>query len=145
MISGWGSTDHLSFLARLDGANTSQLDVDRRETLNALDRLLIFNNDSDRCTYFRFSPEDVELSAQGQETGSATEHLEGSFKGDLEVIAFPTRSLMDILGHFQSASLHYVFTGAEGPCGITGSEDAEYTVILMPMKIAESSYYTEEE
>lgn len=137
--------DHLSFLARLDGDNTSQLDVDRREMLNALDRLLIFNNDSDRCTYFRFSAQEVELSAQGQETGSATEHLEGSFKGDLELIAFPTRSLMDILGHFQSASLHYVFTGAEGPCGITGSDDAEYTVILMPMKIAESSYYTEEE
>ena len=137
--------DHLSFLARLDGDNTSQLDVDRRETLNALDRLLIFNNDSDRCTYFRFSPQEVELSAQGQETGSATEHLEGTFQGDLELIAFPTRSLMDILGHFQSSSLHYVFTGAEGPCGITGSDDAEYTVILMPMKIAESSYYTEEE
>lgn len=137
--------DHLSFLARLDGANTSQLDVDRRETMDALDRLLIFNNDSDRCTYFRFSPREVELSAQGQETGSATEHLEGTFQGDLELIAFPTRSLMDILGHFQSSSLHYVFTGAEGPCGITGSDDAEYTVILMPMKIAESSYYTEEE
>ena len=137
--------DHLSFLARLDGANTSQLDVDRRETMNALDRLLIFNNDSDRCTYFRFSPQEVELSAQGQETGSATEHLEGTFQGDLELIAFPTRSLMDILGHFQSSSLHYVFTGSEGPCGITGAEDADYTVILMPMKIAESSYYTEEE
>ncbi len=127
--------DHLSFLARLDGANTSQLDVDRRETMDALDRLLIFNNDSDRCTYFRFSPQEVELSAQGQETGSATEHLEGTFQGNLELIAFPTRSLMDILGHFQSSSLHYVFTGAEGPCGITGSDDAEYTVILMPMKI----------
>ena len=48
--------DHLSFLARLDGDNTSQLDVDRRETLNALDRLLIFNNDSDRCTYFPLLP-----------------------------------------------------------------------------------------
>ena len=137
--------DHLSFLARLEAGNTSHLDVDRKETLNALDRLLIFNNDSDRCTYFRFSPQDVELSAQGQETGSATEHLEGGFSGDLELIAFPTRSLMDILGHFQSSSLHCTFTGAEGPCGITGPDDAEYTVILMPMKIAESSYYTEED
>jgi DNA polymerase-3 subunit beta len=136
--------DHLSFLARLDGEHTSQLDVDRKECINALDRLLIFNNDSDRCTYFRFAEQDIELSAQGQETGSATEHLEGSYKGDLELIAFPTRSLMDILGHFQSSQLHYVFTGAEGPCGITGPDDAEYTVILMPMKIAESSYYTEE-
>ena len=62
-----------------------------------------------------------------------------------ELIAFPTRSLMDILGHFQSGSLHFTFTGAEGPCGITGPDDAEYTVILMPMKIAESSYYTEED
>jgi DNA polymerase-3 subunit beta len=136
--------DHLSFLARLESADASHLDVDRRETLNALDRLLIFNNDSDRCTYFRFSPQEVELSAQGQETGSATEHIEGDFKGDLELIAFPTRSLMDILGHFQSASLRYTFTGAEGPCGITGPDDADYTVILMPMKIAESSYYTED-
>jgi len=137
--------DHLSFLARLKNDDASQLDVDRKETLNALDRLLIFNNESDRCTYFRFSDQEVELSAQGQETGSATEHLEGSFKGDLEIIAFPTRSLMDILGHFQSSSLHYVFTGSEGPCGITGADDADYTVILMPMKIAESSYYTEED
>lgn len=137
--------DHLSFLSRLDSANASQLDVNRREMLDALDRLLIFNNDSDRCTYFRFSPQEVELSAKGQETGSATEHLEGIFTGDIKLIAFPTRGLMDILGHFQSQSMHYVFTGAEGPCGITGSEDAQYTVILMPMKIAESYYYTEEE
>ena len=137
--------DHLGFLSRLNGTHTSHLTVDRKESLEALDRLLIFNNDSDRCTYFHFSPSEVELSAQGQETGSATEHLEGEFKGDLELIAFPTRSLMDILGHFQSARIDFTFTGAEGPCGITGADDAEYTVILMPMKIAESSYYTEEE
>lgn len=137
--------DHLSFLSRLDSANASQLDVNRREMLDALDRLLIFNNDSDRCTYFRFSPQEVELSAKGQETGSATEHLEGTFTGDMKLIAFPTRGLMDILGHFQSQSMHCVFTGSEGPCGITGSEDAQYTVILMPMKIAEALFYTEEE
>ncbi len=137
--------DHLGFLARLKGDNTSQLTVDRKESLDALDRLLLFNNDSDRCTYFHFEPSEVVLSAQGQETGSATEHLEGDFKGDLSLIAFPTRGLMDILGHFQSAKIDFVFTGAEGPCGMTGADDAEYNVILMPMKIAESAYYTEEE
>lgn len=137
--------DHLSFLARLSGDDASQLDVDRKEMIDALDRLIIFNNESDRCTYFRFSPEEIELSAQGQEIGSATEHLEGVFSGDLNLIAFPTRSLMDILGHFQSSKIHYVFTGDEGPCGITGYEDTEYTVILMPMKISEASYYTESE
>ena len=34
-------------------------------------------------------------------------------------------------------------TGAEGPCGINGTEDPDYTVLIMPMKIAEESYYEE--
>ena len=71
--------DHLSFLSRLSAADVSKLDVDRRECLDALDRLHIFNNESDRCTYFQFADADVVLTAQGQETGSATEHLEAAF------------------------------------------------------------------
>ena len=137
--------DHLSFLSRLSAADVSKLDVDRRECLDALDRLHIFNNESDRCTYFQFADADVVLTAQGQETGSATEHLEAAFSGELERIAFPTRNLMDILGHFQSPRLTFTLTGAEGPCGVTGAEDPDYTVLIMPMKIAESTYYTEDE
>lgn len=142
--SNFSYPDHLNFLARLKGDKNSHLTVDRKESLEALDRLLIFNNERERCTYLNFSPSEVELSAQGQEVGSATEHLEGNFKGDLSLIAFPTRGLVDILGHFQSTKVEFTFTGKEGPCGISGADDAEYYVILMPMKIEESSYYTEE-
>jgi DNA polymerase-3 subunit beta len=136
--------DHLSFIARLSGQDVSTLDLDRRECQEALDRLHIFNNESDRCTYMNFSAMEVELTAQGQETGSASEHLEVSFSGNLDRIAFPTRNLLDILGHYQSSKLKFTLTGAEGPCGITGAEDPEYTVLIMPMKIAEATYYTEE-
>jgi DNA polymerase-3 subunit beta len=38
-----------------------------------------------------------------------------------------------------------VLTGSEAPCGITGSDDADYQVILMPMMIQEETYYTEED
>lgn len=143
--SAFSYPDHLSFLSRLSGDNVSQMELDRRECLDALDRLHIFNNESDRCTYFQFSPTDVTLSAQGQDTGSATECLDVSFQGGLDRIAFPTRNLMDILGHYQSSRLRFTLTGPEGPCGITGTEDPDYTVLIMPMKIAESTYYTEEE
>ena len=137
--------DHLSFLSRLSAGDVSRLDVERRECMDALDRLYIFNNESDRCTYFQFGGPDVVLTAQGQETGSATEHLEAEFSGSLERIAFPTRNMMDILGHYQSSRLQFTLTGSEGPCGITGTEDPDYTVLIMPMKIAESTYYTEDE
>ena len=141
--SGFIYPDHLSFLSRLQAADASTLKLRRKECQESLDRLHIFNNESDRCTYFQFSPTEVTMSAQGQETGSATENLDVSFSGSLERIAFPTRNLIDILGHFQSGELTFTLTGAEGPCGISGTEDPDYTFLIMPMKIAETSYYDE--
>lgn len=141
--SGFIYPDHLSFLSRLQAADASTLKLRRKECQESLDRLHIFNNESDRCTYFQFSPTEVTMSAQGQETGSATENLDVSFSGSLERIAFPTRNLIDILGHFQSGELTFTLTGAEGPCGISGTEDPDYTVLIMPVKIAETSYYEE--
>ena len=131
--SGFIYPDHLSFLSRLQAADASTLKLRRKECQESLDRLHIFNNESDRCTYFQFSPTEVTMSAQGQETGSATENLDVSFSGSLERIAFPTRNLIDILGHFQSGELTFTLTGAEGPCGISGTEDPDYTVLIMPM------------
>lgn len=136
--------DHISFISRLTADDASIMEVDRKECQEALDRLHIFNNESDRCTYFQFAPSEVVLTAQGQETGSAMENLDVTFTGGLDRIAFPTRNLLDIFSHYQSAKLHFTLTGAEGPCGITGAEDPEYTVLIMPMKIAEATYYTEE-
>ena len=77
--------------------------------------------------------------------GSACENLEVTFRGDVRRIAFPTRNLMDVLSHFSSAQVRMIMTGAEGPCGIRGEEDLDYTVIIMPMKISETTYYSEED
>ena len=38
-----------------------------------------------------------------------------------------------------------ILTGSEGPCGVGGKDDPEYTVIIMPMKIVEDASYNEEE
>lgn len=92
---------------------------------------------------FELSGSEVMLSAQGQDTGSANESLEVSYNGSIGRIAFPTKNLMEILTHYQSGELTLTLTGAEGPCGINGTEDPDYTVLIMPMKIAEESYYEE--
>ena len=84
------------------------------------------------------------LSAQGQDTGSANESLETSYDGSISRIAFPTKNMMEILTHYQSADVTLTLTGAEGPCGVGGEQDPDYTVLIMPMKIAEQNYYEEE-
>jgi DNA polymerase-3 subunit beta len=135
--------DYLHFLASLSGEDVARLEIDRKECQEALDRLSLFNSE-EPCTYFKFSPESLTLTAQSQETGSATENLDVRYSGGLERIAFHTRNLLEVLAHFQAGKLHLVLTGEEGPCGVTGDEDAGYTVLIMPMTIGKSVYYTEE-
>lgn len=137
--------DYNVFLGRLNGDDVSRLTLNRKECLDALDRIAVFNTDSDRCAYFDLSASEVMLSAQGQDTGSANESLEVAYDGSIGRIAFPTKNLMEIFGHFRSEELTLTLTGPEGPCGITGEDDPDYLVLIMPMKIAEQTYYTEEE
>ena len=137
--------DYNIFMSKLASEDMHPMTLARKETIEALGRILIFNTESDRCTYMDLSAGEALLSAQGQDVGSANESLEVAYNGDIKRIAFPTRNLLDVLGHFVSAKIDMMLTGSEGPCGIRGADDADYTVIIMPMKVSETTYYSEED
>ena len=137
--------DYNIFMSKLASEDMNPMTLARKETIEALGRILIFNTESDRCTYMDLTAGEALLSAQGQDVGSANESLEVTYNGDIKRIAFPTRNLLDVLGHFVSAKIDMMLTGSEGPCGIRGADDAEYTVIIMPMKVSETTYYSEED
>ena len=143
-LSAYQYPDYSNFLSRVEGDDASRLILQRKETQEALERLLIFTSDNNRCTYFGLSGSEAVLSANGLDVGSATENIEAEYDGDIKKIAFPTRNLLDILDHYQSEKLTLILTGTEGPCGIKGNDDHEYAVIIMPMKIVEETYYQEE-
>lgn len=144
-LSYYQYPDYKNFLAKLGADEVSTLEVDRVELTESLERLLIFNTDNNRCTYFDMDGTELTLSSQGHDVGTANEVLEAGYAGALKRIAFPTRNLIEITGHFGSERLKLTLTGAEGPCGITGADDPDYLVIIMPMKIVEETYYSEEE
>ncbi len=137
--------DYSIFMSKLASEDMHPMTIDRKEAMEALGRILIFNTESDRCTYMDLSSREALLSAQGQDIGSASESLEVTYGGDIKRIAFPTRNLMDVLAHFVSGKTDMMLTGAEGPCGIRGADDPNYTVIIMPMKVSETTYYSEED
>ena len=145
-LSYYQYPDYNSFVSNLSRDDTSTLTIDRLELMDALDRVAIFNTDNNRCAYFLFdNPGELSLRSQGQEAGEASETLECTFAGSLEKVAFPTKDIIDILSHFHATKVTLTLTGAEGPCGITGEEDPDCLVIIMPMKIVEETYYSEED
>jgi len=145
-LSYYQYPDYHSFVSKLESEDISTMTIDRLELMDALDRVAIFTTDNNRCAYFLFeNPGELSLRSQGQEAGEADETLECTFSGSLTKVAFPTKEITDILGHFHSAKVRLTLTGMEGPCGITGEEDAESLVIIMPMKIVEETYYSEED
>lgn len=137
--------DYNVFLSRLEGDVPASLELHRKEAIDALKRLVVFAPESGQpCVLMRFSPHELTLVAKGSD-GSARESMEAAANtGDLTEIAFPTRDLLEILGHFASEKIRMSFTGPEGPCGITGDDDREYMVILMPMRVANDSFFPEE-
>lgn len=137
--------DYNVFMAKLEEGGASMLTLARKEGMEALSRILIFNSESERCVYMDLSASELGLSAQGPDLGSARETLDVSFDGTLDKVAFPTRNLLEIFGHFNSAELRLTLTGAEGPCGISGADDAEYLVIIMPMKVSDTANYGEDD
>lgn len=136
--------DYNIFLAKLSGDTANILAVPRKECMDSLGRILVFNTESERGVFLDMTESELNLSAQGADMGSARESLEVSYGGDISRIVFPTRELLEIMGHFSSEFLDFKFSGAEGPAGIQGPGDPDYRVVIMPMKVAESSYYTEE-
>lgn len=133
--------DYNIFMSKLKEDGASRLFLPRREAADSLGRIQVFNSESDKCVFMKLTPAEVDFSAQGGDLGSARESLEAEYNGILDKIAFPTRNLMDILGHFTSDAVTMTFTGEEGPCGITGPDDMGYTVVVMPMKVASANYY----
>lgn len=144
-LSSFQYPDYSVFLSRLQGDGVSRLTLTRAEAQEALLRIAIFNSESNRCTYFELSGTEALLTATGQDTGSASESLDVEYTGVIGKIAFPTNNLLSIMDHYSSAKLLFTLTGAEGPCGITGQDDAEYLVIIMPMKILDDVNFNEEQ
>ncbi len=144
-LSSYQYPDYSTFLSRLKDNNNSKLELARTEAQEALNRIAIFNSESNRCTYFDLTAKEVVFSAAGQDVGSATESLDVEYAGSIPKIAFPTNTLLTIFDHYSSAKIALTLTGSEGPCGITGADDAEYLVIIMPMKILDDVNFSEEQ
>ncbi|MDR0826569.1 MAG: DNA polymerase III subunit beta [Desulfovibrio sp.] len=137
--------DYTIFVAGLKSDDVSKLNIAREDAVNSLERIAVFNTDNNACAYFDLSEKEAVITAQGHDVGSASESLDVEYSGGLAKIAFPTNNLLGIMDHFKSQELTLTMTGPQGPCGVSGKDDSDYLVIVMPMAILEEKSSSEEE
>lgn len=118
--------------------------VDRKEMLDALARLAIFNTEEQRNVIFEKSENagELKMTSPGTSSGVGKEVLEAELNGPVQRISFPNKGLEDILNSFKSDSVTFTFTGTDTPCGTKGNDEVDEAVftIIMPMLLSEEAH-----
>jgi len=78
----------------------------------------------------------LELSASNPDQGEASEELDVQYTGDPLTIGFNARYLIDVLTvHAEGDVIELGFTDEVGPGVVRGSQDPDYTYVVMPMRL----------
>ncbi len=117
----------------------------KNELIDSLERILIFNTDSQMSTHMKLGQEEIYMTSTAVESGEAEEVVGCSYQGDLREIVFNTKSILEILAHIDGENVIMRFSGPVEPCKVHGDTDDDYYVMTMPVQIEEETYYTEEE
>lgn len=117
-------------------ATTRKAVVQRDDLLAALRRTSLLANERNRGVRLSLSAGTLALAASNPELGEASEDLEASYAGDELQIGFNATYLIEVLNqHPQGDTIEIGLTDEVGPGVIRGSQDPDYTYVLMPMRL----------
>lgn len=120
----------------LGGANTTQMRVEPRSFLQALDRINVVVRDMGRMVVLTLSPgAAMQLSGRAPEIGEANESVDAVISGEPLKIAFNVGYLIEGVKAFRSDEIMLSFNGPEGQMTITRPGSNDFIYMLMPIKL----------
>ena len=90
------------------------------------------DTDSDSTIAFSFSDGKLHCEAIAESSGSVTEDIPIEYSGNVEKIAFRTKSIIEVLEHLTSEEIRFGMTSETEPCLITGDSE-DYKILIMPV------------
>jgi DNA polymerase-3 subunit beta len=115
---------------------TKKAIVQRDDLLAALRRTSLLASERSHGVRLGLSKGSLTLSASNPEQGEASEDIEASYSGDDVQVGFNARYLIEVLGvHPQGDTIEIGLTDEVGPGVVRGSQDPDYTYVLMPMRL----------
>ena len=110
-----------------------ELDINRADLLNAIDRVSLLLNEQNNIVKLDMSNEQVILSSYQQEIGSVEENLASSFyKGEPLTISFSCKYASDAIKSFSGDKIKILFTGEMKPFIVKDSD--ELLQLVLPVR-----------
>jgi DNA polymerase-3 subunit beta len=120
----------------IPGAPRVQVRANRDDFLAALKRISLLASERSRGVKLHLEKGRLELSASNPDQGEASEDIEVSYGGEPLTMGFNARYLIDVLGvQPEGDVIELALTDEVGPGVIRGSQDPEYTYVVMPMRL----------
>ena len=120
----------------IPGSPRAQARANCKDLLAALRRISLLASERSRGVKLHLEKGRLELSASNPDQGEATEDIEVSYNGEPLTIGFNARYLIDVLQvHAEGDVIELAFTDEVGPGVLRGSQDADYTYVVMPMRL----------
>ena len=120
----------------IPGASRTQARANRDDFLAALRRISLLASERSRGVKLHLEKGRLELSASNPDQGEASEDIEVAYGGEPVTIGFNARYLIDVLGvHAEGEVVELGLTDEVGPGVLRGSQDPEYTYVVMPMRL----------
>lgn len=114
-----------------------QITLDRRKLLSSVERIAILANQKNNLVMFSLDSEaqQVILSVEATDVGSATESIPATISGEDVRIAFNAKYLVDALKAIPSQELKLQINSADKPAVLSPLGGVQMTCLLMPVQI----------
>jgi DNA polymerase-3 subunit beta len=120
----------------IPGSTRSTVRMNREDFLSALRRIALLASERSHGVKLSLQKGTLEIAASNPEQGEASEDLEVSYTGEPMTVGFNARYLLDVLGvHTAGDVIELGLTDEVGPGVLHGSQDPNFTYVLMPMRL----------
>ena len=119
--------------------NDKRLEVDAKEFAKAVDRVATVSSETSRVVKLSLSEDQLQLSVNSPETGTADEELEVAYQPGKDapalVLGFNAKYLQEIAGQMDRENAVLLFNTSSEPALIREGDDDTAIYVVMPMRV----------
>ncbi len=112
-----------------------RIQINREAFLTSLKRVSLLSNHKSKAVTINFSAGRMEISSNNPELGDAKEELEIDYHGSDLKVGFNARYITDVLSSMNDDDVDFELNDQVSPGLMKPHNDAEYTCVVMPMRI----------
>ena len=115
--------------------NEKVVNVSNQMLLEAVDRVSTVSTDKSRAIKINVDNDNISITANNPDQGSASENLAVEYKGDRVEIGFNSKYVLDVARQIKGKNMVIKMSDPVSPTLVFDEEDKDALFVLMPMRV----------